>query len=397
MRRAMHRFGKISGQTCDHRSAGRPWLCLGLLLLFLCVPLILLAPQPATAQTETETDQTAATRDGNSPQTLIVSTVTRPPFSMPDGDLNTGFSMELLRALAVELDWQLQINRYEIFGDMLRSVATQNADLAIANISITAAREEIMDYSQPIFESGLQIMVPLKSTRAPSIFRAVMSTDLLLFIGLAFFVLFGGGMLMWFFERRAQPYFDRTATEAMFPSFWWALNLVVNGGFEERVPRTIFGRIFAVLLVVSSLFIVSIFVAKITSVMTVNAITTNVSSVSDLYGQRVASISGSTAAGFLNRREISFRGYEDLQPLLRDFESGEIDAVVFDSPILSYYASHQGRDFGVMVGSIFLRENYGIIFPDSSPLVEDVNRALLGLREDGTYDTIYRRWFGSTN
>ena len=50
-----------------------------------------------------------------------------------------------------------------------------------------------------------------------------------------------------------------------------------------------------------------------------------------------------------------------------------------------------------MAGSVFLRENYGIVFPSGSSLVEDVNRALLGLRENGTYETIYRRWFGGVN
>ena len=48
-----------------------------------------------------------------------------------------------------------------------------------------------------------------------------------------------------------------------------------------------------------------------------------------------------------------------------------------------------------MTGGVFLRENYGIVFPTGSPLVEDVNQALLGLREDGTYDQIYRKWFGT--
>jgi polar amino acid transport system substrate-binding protein len=33
-------------------------------------------------------------------------------------------------------------------------------------------------------------------------------------------LLFFGGLLMWFFERRVQPYFGKPAREALFPSFW---------------------------------------------------------------------------------------------------------------------------------------------------------------------------------
>lgn len=330
-------------------------------------------------------------------QTLTVTTVTRPPFSFVENEVQTGFSMDLLAALAESLNWDYTINRVEGFSDMLDAVRDGSADLAIANISITALRETQMDFSQPIFEAGLQIMVPSDAARRPSLLQALLSRELFIAIGLAFAILLGGGMLMWGFERRAQPYFDRKLNEAWFPSFWWALNLVVNGGFEERMPRTPFGRLLGVVLVVSSLFIVSVFTARITSVMTVEAITGNVNSVNDLYGKEVGTITGSTAASFLNRREIEFTGYAGLDELLTAFEGDELNAVVFDAPILSYYATHEGRRIATMTGGVFLRENYGIVFPTGSPLVEDVNQALLSLREDGTYDEIYRKWFGSRN
>jgi polar amino acid transport system substrate-binding protein len=328
-------------------------------------------------------------------EVLRVATVTRPPFSLTEGGADTGFSIDLLAALAERLHWDYRIDRKGQFGDMLGAVAGGEADLAIANISITAARETQMDFSQPIFEAGLQIMVPADSAAAPSLFRALMSADLLVAIAIAFVLLTVGGMVMWWFERRAQPYFDRPAREALFPSFWWALNLVVNGGFEERVPRTLFGRLFGVLLVVSSLFIVSVFVARITTAMTVAAITGSVNSVNDLYGKKVGTITGSTAAGFLDRREIGYASYDGLQPLIEGFEAGRLDAVVFDAPVLAYYATHHGRRRAVMIGAVFLPENYGIVFPTGSSLVEDVNQALLMLREDGTYDGIYARWFGT--
>ncbi len=330
-------------------------------------------------------------------QSLKVATVTRPPFSYVEDGADVGFSMDLLRALAEALSWDFEIERVDGFSDMLTAVQDGSADLAIANISITASRETLMDFSQPIFEAGLQIMVPSDAARRPSLLQALLSRELFIAIGLAFAILLGGGMLMWVFERRSQPYFDRKLDEAWFPSFWWALNLVVNGGFEERMPRTPFGRLLGVVLVVSSLFIVSVFTARITSVMTVDAISGNVNSVNDLYGKEVGTISGSTAASFLTRREIEFVGYDGLDGLLTAFTEKELDAVVFDAPILSYFATHEGRRIASVTGGVFLRENYGIAFPTGSPLVEDVNQALLALREDGTYDEIYRTWFGSRN
>ncbi|MGR3679002.1 MAG: transporter substrate-binding domain-containing protein [Paracoccaceae bacterium] len=330
-------------------------------------------------------------------QEFIAATVTRPPFSLVENGIEAGFSMDLLRALAERQGIEISTQRYEQFQEMLDATQSENADLAIANISITAAREVVLDFSQPIFESGLQIMVPAQNASEPVLMRVLFSSDILIAVGLSFLALFFGGMLMWIFERRAQPYFDRPLPEAWFPSFWWALNLVVNGGFEERMPRTVFGRIFGVLLVVSSLFVVSVVVAKITSAMTVQAITGSINSVNDLYGSRVGTISGSTSAGFLERREIDYDAFAGLDDMIAAFEQGQLQAVVFDAPILSYYSSHAGSGTGRMVGQVFMRENYGIAFPSGSELVEPFNQALLALREDGTYDEIYRTWFGRKN
>lgn len=351
------------------------FFCLGLLLAF---KLSILAFE-VTAQ---------------EPDHLTVKTVTRPPFSMLENGEETGFSLDLLSEIAGRLNWTLDIQRNDNFGAMLDAVRYGNVDIAAANISITALREETMNFSHPIFESGLSIMVSADDVFEPSLIHALFSWDLAVAIGIAFLLLLAGGMLMWVFERKAQPYFDRPLNEAWFPSFWWALNLVVNGGFEERVPRSFVGRIFAVFLVLSSLFIVSVFVAKITAVMTIEAITGAVTGVNDLHGKRVGTVAGSTAQGFLTRREIDVIGYYDLPNLIEAFETGDIKIVAYDGPLLDHYIKEGGYRFGHVIGDQFLTENYGFAFPDGSDFLEPFNRELLLMQEDGSYDEIYNQWFG---
>jgi len=325
---------------------------------------------------------------------LKIVTVTRPPFSMPEDGVEAGFSMDLWTAVAKDLGRDYEIVRLQSFGDMLDMVRNGTADVAIANISITADREKVMDFSQPIFESGLQILIPDDGRGDLSVLKAVFSRDLLTAVALAMALLFLAGMIMWRLERKAQPYFDKTAKQAAFPAFWWALNLVVNGGFEERSPQTFLGRLFGVFLVISSLFIVSIFVANVTAVLTVDAIRNNVNSINDLYGKQVGTIEGSTASIFLNNRDMRYRKFADLESMLKEFEDGGLDAIVFDAPILSYYANNSGGR-AVITGSTFRRENYGIALPSGSALAEPINQSLLRLREDGTYASIYRKWFGA--
>ncbi|WP_339769098.1 transporter substrate-binding domain-containing protein [uncultured Pseudosulfitobacter sp.] len=329
-------------------------------------------------------------------QDLTIATVTRPPFSMVENGDDTGFSIELWHEIAAKLNRPYQVVRYDSFGDMLGSVKDGTADAAIANISITAGRELEMDFSQPIFASGLQIMVHPQGGSAGSIWSALLSWDLLVAILGAFALLLAGGMLMWHFEKRSQDYFDRPLRQAIFPSFWWALNLVVNGGFEERMPRSAFGRVFGVLLVISSLFIVSLFVAHITAAMTVEAINGSVGSINDLYGKRVGTIEGSTAQVFMEARELRSEGSPDLAALIEKFETNQLDAVVFDAPVLAYYVNTAGAGLAELTGSVFKGENYGVALPTNSELREDINQVLLSLREDGTYAEIYRKWFGES-
>lgn len=324
-----------------------------------------------------------------------LATVTRPPFSLVEAGADTGFSIELWYALADDIGFETEIRRVDTFAEMLDLVRNGAIDAAAANISITAEREAAMDFSQPIFEAGLGIMIPRTEKHSSGLLGAFFSRDLLLAVAAAFGLLFAAGMLMWLFERRRQPYFDHPAHAALFPSFWWALNLVVNGGFEERQPRSLAGRVLAVILVVSSLFLVSVFVARITATMTVEAIQNSVTSINDLYGRQVGTTGGSTAAAFLDRRDMRYRAFDGLAPLLAAFEDGELDAVVFDAPILAYYVNTDGAAFGELVDSVFLRENYGIALPTGSTFAEPINQSLLRLRENGTYETIYRRWFGA--
>ena len=329
-------------------------------------------------------------------QDLQIATVTRPPFSLVENGNQTGFSIDLWDALAKDLGRDYSIVRVDSFTDMLGMAKEAQVDAAVANISITSQRESEMDFTHPIFESGLQILTHSDRSNNSGLVAAIFSRDLLLAILLAFALLLGGGMLMLRFERNDQTYFEQPARQALFPAFWWALNLVVNGGFEERVPRTFLGRVLGVFLVISSLFIVSVFVAKITTVMTVHAITNSVNSINDLYDKSVGTIESSTASLYLDGRELRHQTYPNLDLMFADFEDGNLDAIVFDSPILAFYAKNSDGK-ALLAGPVFLRENYGIALPSDSALKEPLNRALLKFRENGTYERIYRKWFGQSS
>jgi len=328
--------------------------------------------------------------------TLSFATVERLPFAVQDEEVHTGFSLELMRAIADQLGRDVEFEFYDNFPAMLSSLDEGLHDGAIANISITAEREMFLDFSQPIFEGGIGVLL-VEDSGSGSFLSALWTREIFVAVVAALALLFGSGILMWILERRAQAYFDRKGADAFFHSFWWSLNLVVNGGFEERVPQTRLGRIFAIMLVVSSLFLVSIFVATITSTMTVEALQDNVDSINDLEGRRIGTIAESTSAEFLLTRDLSYIGFESPDTMFGALEAGQLDAVVFDAPILSYYSNATREPATRLLPRIYRSENYGIALPPDSVLGEDINQSLLRLREDGTYRDLVIKWFGNAN
>ncbi len=115
----------------------------------------------------------------------------------------------------------------------------------------------------------------------------------------------------------------------------------------------------------------------------------------DLFGKQVATVEKSTAADFLAGQGIpavKVANVDQAYPLL---ESGKVDAIVYDAPVLQHHASRKGKGKVKVVGFLFEEQNYGIALQVRSPYREKINIALLKLIESGAYQEIAERWFGS--
>ncbi|MWD28673.1 transporter substrate-binding domain-containing protein [Aquicoccus sp. SCR17] len=82
------------------------------------------------------------------------------PFEMMDEDTGemTGFDMEMIRELAKRAGFEVEINTMD-FNGIIPAVQTGSMDIAIAGITITDERGEIVDFSDPYYDSGLRILV----------------------------------------------------------------------------------------------------------------------------------------------------------------------------------------------------------------------------------------------
>jgi glutamine transport system substrate-binding protein len=74
--------------------------------------------------------------------------------------------------------------------------------------------------------------------------------------------------------------------------------------------------------------------------------------------------------------------------------SGGADAVIFDMPVVKDFAQKAGKGQVKVVGPLYQGQSYGIAFPKGSDLKPKVDAALKKLRENGTYEKLYIKWFG---
>ena len=82
------------------------------------------------------------------------------PFEMMDQETGEmiGFDMEIIREVADRAGFEIDLNTMD-FNGIIPALQTGNVDIAIAGITITEEREEIVDFSDPYYDSGLRILV----------------------------------------------------------------------------------------------------------------------------------------------------------------------------------------------------------------------------------------------
>jgi len=84
--------------------------------------------------------------------------------------------------------------------------------------------------------------------------------------------------------------------------------------------------------------------------------------------------------------------YDDIFMAFEDLKAGRIDAIINDFPTsLEIVKENPGL---VLAAKIKTGEQYGVVFaPDTPELLEAINEVLKEMKEDGTYDQIYNKWF----
>lgn len=352
-------------------------------LTFLLWPTFTLAQNSVSAQ------------DAEPAESMAVAVRVSPPFVMKDAEGQySGLTVELWEHIAGVNNYQFH---YQEVGleQLLDGVADGEFDVGLGAISVTADREQRIDFTLPFYNAGLGIAVPNEAEPGWwTITKRFFSFEFLTVLFALTLILLGAGGLVWLAERRHnRDEFSDDKLRGIGAGFWWAAVTMTTVGYGDKSPQTAMGRGVALIWMFTSVIIISSFTASITSALTVNQLSTRVQGKDDLPNVRVASVPASYSAYWLDRENIGYQQTSDLETALRSVQSGKADAAVYDAPLLKYQLRQDYSGLTVLK-DVFAPQDYALVLPPQAQEREVINRALLRYIRSAEWRQSIERYLG---
>lgn len=333
---------------------------------------------------------------------LRVAARTLPPFVIYESRVYGGFEIELAKLIGTQLGRDVEIYAVDTVAKQIDDVSRGSADVAMGGVAITQNREERIDFSLPVLDTGLTILVPTESDRGilgqiGSFLRTIASSDLpwlLAVFGVAVLV---AAHLIWITERRINPDFAEDYGRGIWDSFYWSVVTMSTVGYGDKVARGNLGRVLALVWIAAGTLVFATFTAAMASALAVEEIRGDIAGPSDLPGHRVATVSGTAGQTYLASIGVSPVLTDDIEAAYQLLDENAVDAVLFDAPVLRFHATREGDGEVDTVGPDFENVQYGIVVAHGqSELREQINLALLEIIESGAYEQLHNKWFGAT-
>jgi len=123
---------------------------------------------------------------------------------------------------------------------------------------------------------------------------------------------------------------------------------------------------------------------------------TDIKGPEDLKGKVVAVKTGTATVDYVKTLGVKkMTQFPNIDQAYLEVATGGADAAMHDTPNVLYYIKTAGKGRVKAVGADVKAAFYGIGFQQGSELRDKANVALLEMQEDGEYDKLYIKWFGS--
>lgn len=308
----------------------------------------------------------------------------------------TGFSVDVFSAVATSAGLEVELVAVPSVDEAITRVAKGELDAAIGPISVTAERLRSVSFTQPYFHAGLSLLVRPTSMGFFERLSPLFSRTFLFGLGVLLLVLLGVGTLVWLVERRANPaQFPAGLREGVGAGMWLALVTMTTVGYGDKSPVTTRGRfVTGVWMLVSMMFASSLTAGIATALTLFHMDHAELERPAELRKRRVATVTGTTSVEFARRYGALIDARPTLEDAVARLEAREVDAVVFDRPMLQSYLRQHPETNATLSDAEWDSRGYAFVLPIGSPLLHPLNIALVEVVESGRMGPISLEWLG---
>ncbi|XP_042323606.1 glutamate receptor 2 isoform X2 [Sceloporus undulatus] len=375
-------------------------------------------------------------------KTIIVTTIMESPYVMAKKNIDLlegneryeGYCVDLAAEIAKHCGFKYKLTivadgKYgardaetKIWNGMVGELVYGKADIAIAPLTITLVREEVIDFSKPFMSLGISIMIKKPQKSKPGVFSFLDPLAYEIWMCIVFAYI--GVSVVLFLVSRFSPYEwhteefeDGRETQSnessnefgIFNSLWFSLGAFMQQGCDIS-PRSLSGRIVGGVWWFFTLIIISSYTANLAAFLTVERMVSPIESAEDLSKQTEIAYgtldSGSTKEFFrrskiqvfdkmwtyMKSAEPSVFVRTTAEGVARVRKSKGKYAYLLESTMNEYIEQRKPCDT-MKVGGNLDSKGYGIATPKGSSLRNAVNLAVLKLNEQGLLDKLKNKWW----
>uniref|UniRef100_A0A674ATV3 Glutamate receptor n=1 Tax=Salmo trutta TaxID=8032 RepID=A0A674ATV3_SALTR len=364
-------------------------------------------------------------------RTYIVTSILESPYVMlkknheqlVGNDKYEGYCVELAAEIAKHVGYTYKL---EIVGDgkygardaeskmwngMVGELVYGKADVAVAPLTITLVREEVIDFSKPFMSLGISIMIKKPTKSKPGVFSFLDPLAYEIWMCIVFAYI--GVSVVLFLVSRFSPYEcqneGHTNEFGIFNSLWFSLGAFMQQGCDIS-PRSLSGRIVGGVWWFFTLIIISSYTANLAAFLTVERMVSPIESAEDLAKQTeiaYGTLDGGSTKEFFRRSKIavfekmwSYMKSADPSVFVKTTDEGVVRvrkskgryAYLLESTMNEYIEQRKPCDT-MKVGGNLDSKGYGVATPKGSALRIPVNLAVLKLNEQAILDKLKNKWW----
>ena len=337
----------------------------------------------------------AGAQSGNNDEVLRVVTFIEEPWVMKNGNLYYGFHADLWDAIAKEAGLPYEFIVVDEWAKMQNMIEAGTADVAVEHLGVNATREAKFDFTHEVFGDGLQVVISRDNLPIASVFKAFTAPQTLQIIMAGLLVLLLIAHFVWLAER-SQPDSDipKGYLRGIQYSLSWAVLTIISQ--EGIIAKNRYGKAISTIWFFFILFALSAFTAQLATAFTVGQLNGSIESINDLKGKKVGTWPTGKQRLYLETNHIDMVLRDHTDELLSLLKVGQVDALLLDTGN-AYYFTNEDPSLALAGGVVRPGSIAYFIVQGRTDLVERINRALLTLKENGNYDLIYKRYFGTAS